>query len=58
MSLLMRKECHLSLITHELRNEVVEELIPDRVSESRAELDVELVRGSRNRGIWSEKRRI
>jgi hypothetical protein len=44
--------------THELRNEVVEELILDRVSESRTELDVELVRGSRNRGIWSEKRRI
>jgi len=40
-----------------LRNEVVEELIPDLVSESRAELDVELVRGGKNRGMESEKGR-
>ena len=40
---------------HELRNEVVEELIPDLMSESRAELDVELVGESRNRGMESEK---
>jgi len=40
-----------------LRNEVVEELIPDLVSESRAELDVELVRGDKNRGMESEKGR-
>jgi hypothetical protein len=44
-------------MTHELRNEVVEELIPDWVGESRAELDVELVRGSRNRGRENEKGR-
>ena len=43
--------------THELRNEVVEELIPDLMSESRAELDVELVGESRNRGMESEKGR-
>jgi hypothetical protein len=42
---------------HELRNEVVEELIPDLMSESRAELDVELVGESRNRGMESEKGR-
>jgi hypothetical protein len=44
-------------VSHELRNEVVEELIPDLVSESRTELDVELARGSRNRGRENEKGR-
>jgi hypothetical protein len=36
---------------------VVEELIPELVSESCAELDVELVRGGKNRGKESEKGR-
>jgi hypothetical protein len=40
-----------------LRNEVVEELIPDLVGENRAELDASLVRGGRNRGMESEKGR-
>jgi hypothetical protein len=40
-----------------LRNEVVEELIPDLVGENRAELDAPLVRGGRNRGMESEKGR-
>jgi hypothetical protein len=44
-------------IAHELRNEVVEELIPDLMSESRAELDAPLVGESRNRGMESEKGR-
>jgi hypothetical protein len=45
------------LIAHELRNEVVDELTPNLVGESRTELDVELVRGGRNRGMASEKGR-
>jgi hypothetical protein len=44
-------------IAHELRNEVVEELIPDLVGENRAELDAPLVRGGRNRGMESKKGR-
>jgi len=47
----------LLCLAHELRNEVVEELIPDLMSESRAELDVERVGESRNRGMESEKGR-
>ncbi len=42
---------------HELRNEVVEELTPDLVGESRAELKVELMRGGRNKGMEGEKGR-
>jgi hypothetical protein len=42
---------------HELRNEVVEELIPDLANESCARLDVELGRGSRNRGREHEQAR-
>ena len=41
--------------THELRNEIVEEFIADRVSESCAEPDAPLVRGGRTRGMESEK---
>jgi hypothetical protein len=44
-------------MAHELRNEVVEELIPDLVGENRAELDAPLVRGGRNRGMESKKGR-
>jgi hypothetical protein len=40
----------LACYSHELRNEVVEDLIPDLVSESRGELDIELVSDGRNRG--------
>jgi len=40
-----------------LRNEVVEELSPDLMSESRAERDAPLVRGGRNRGMESKKGR-
>jgi len=43
--------------THELRNEIVEELIADRVSESCAEQDAPLVRGGRTSGMESEKGR-
>ena len=42
---------------HEVRNEVVEELIPDVVSESHGELNVELARNGRNRGREDEKGR-
>ena len=42
---------------HELRNEIVEEFIADRVSESCAEQDAPLVRGGRTRGMESEKGR-
>jgi hypothetical protein len=42
---------------HELRNEAVEELTPDLVGESRAELDIELMRDGRNRGMEGEKGR-
>ncbi len=42
-------------VSHELRNEVVEELSPDLMSESRAERDAPLVRGGRNRGMESKK---
>src|SRR5216683_953739 len=38
-------------MAHELRNEVVEELNPDLMSESRAEPDVKPVRDGRNRGM-------
>jgi hypothetical protein len=40
-----------------LRNEVVEELIPDLVRKSRGELDVELGNAGRNRGRENEKGR-
>jgi len=40
---------------HELRNEAVEELIPDRMDESRAELKIELMRDGRNKGKKGEK---
>jgi hypothetical protein len=46
-----------SSISHELRNEVVEELSPDRMSKSRGERDAPLVRGGRNRGMESKKSR-
>lgn len=48
--------CTLST-THGMRNEVVEELIPDMVSESHGELNVELVSSGRNRGREDEKGR-
>ncbi len=47
-------------LSHELRNEVIEELTLDLVGESRAEPEGMLMRGSRNRGIGStqgQKRR-
>jgi len=44
-------------MTHELRNEVVEELIPSVGNESCAELNVECGQGSRNRGRENEKGR-
>jgi len=44
-------------IAHELRNEVVEELIPSVGNESCAELNVECGQGSRNRGRENEKGR-
>ena len=44
-------------LAHELRNEAVEELIPDLVGESRAELKVELMRDGRNNGMEGEKGR-
>jgi hypothetical protein len=40
-----------------LRNEVVEELIPHVIGESREELDAPLTRDGRNRGMESEKSR-
>jgi hypothetical protein len=40
---------------HELRNEVVEELIPDLMSKGHAELDVERVRVAETEG-WRAKR--
>ncbi len=40
-----------------MRNEVVEELPPDLVGESRAELKVELMRDGRNKGMEGEKGR-
>jgi hypothetical protein len=40
-----------------VRNEVVEELIPDVVSESHGELNVELASKGRNRGREDEKGR-
>jgi transposase len=43
--------------THELRNEIVEEFMADRVSERYAEQDAALVRSSRSRGMESEKGR-
>jgi hypothetical protein len=43
--------------SHELRNEVVEELTPDLVGESRAERKVELMRDGRNKGMEGEKGR-
>jgi len=47
----------LPCTAHELRNEVVEELIPDLVRKSRGELDVELGNAGRNRGRENEKGR-
>ncbi len=49
--------CFKACFAHELRNEIVEELIADRVSESCAEQDAPLVRGGRTRGTESEKSR-
>src|SRR5712691_1920931 len=43
--------------THELRNEVVEELNSDLVSQSGANLDSKLVRGNKNSGMENEKGR-
>jgi len=43
--------------THDLRNEVVEELIPDLMSKGHAELDVERVRGAETEGWRAEKGR-
>jgi hypothetical protein len=40
---------------HELRNEIAEEFMADRVSENYAEQDVALVRSGRTRGMESEK---
>jgi hypothetical protein len=40
---------------HELRNEIVEELIADRVSERCAQQDALLVRSGRTSGMESEK---
>src|SRR5437868_13186189 len=45
------------LYSHELRNENVEELIPDLASESGGELDVELVSDGREKGRENEKGR-
>ena len=42
---------------HEVRNEVVEELISDVVSESHGELNVEFASKGRNRGREDEKGR-
>jgi hypothetical protein len=42
---------------HELRNEVVEELIPDLMSKGHAELDVERVRVAETEGWKAEKGR-
>ncbi len=47
----------MSCQAHELRNEVVEELIPNLVGESRAELDAPLPKDGRNRGMKGEKSR-
>jgi hypothetical protein len=43
--------------THELRNEIVEEFIADRVSERCAEQQALFVRSGRTRGMESEKGR-
>src|SRR5947209_6613945 len=43
--------------SHELRNEVVEELNSDLVSQSGANLDSKLVRGNKNSGMENEKGR-
>jgi hypothetical protein len=43
--------------THELRNELVEELIPHLVSESYTELDAPLPGDGRNSGMEGEKSR-
>jgi hypothetical protein len=43
--------------THEVRNEIVEVLIPHRVSKNCAKLDTPPPRGSRNRGMEGEKSR-
>jgi hypothetical protein len=42
--------------SEELRNELVEELIPNLVGESRTELDAPLTRDGRNRGMEGEQR--
>jgi hypothetical protein len=46
-----------SCVSHELRNEVVEELIPHLVGENRAELDAPLPKDGRTRGMKGEKSR-
>src|SRR5258708_39818026 len=55
LPMLMRSSARC--VSHELRNEVVEELSPDLMSESRAERDAPLVRGGRNRGMESKNGR-
>jgi len=41
---------------HEMRNELVEELIPHQVGESRTQQDTPLTRDGRNRGMEGEQR--
>ena len=48
---------HLPRNTHDLRNEFVEELSPDLMSESRAERDAPQVRDGRNGGMESKRGR-
>ena len=51
----MALHLNVARLAHDLRNEVVEELIPDLVSENLAGLDVPHVRGGRTRGMENEK---
>ena len=48
---------HLASYAHELRNEVVEELISNLMNESCAEREAPRVGGGRNRGMESQKGR-
>ena len=50
-------DIHFGAFTHEVRNELVEELIIDYVSESHAEPDVESMRDGRTSGMESKKGR-
>src|SRR5713226_5616641 len=47
----------MSPSAHELRNEVVEELMPGRINTSRGEQAAQLVRGGRNSGMESKQGR-